>query len=71
MDADGGPADFGGNLPSSPAFTVEGTIDREVAVVTGAKRVGGWRKWTVYVLALGMVTVGLIAPFWRAIVGAL
>ena len=62
---------LGGNLPASPAFTVEGTVDREVALGTGAKRVGGWRKWTIYVITLGVVTLGLVASFWRAIVGAL
>lgn len=45
---DAPPPNFGLRLPTSAAFTVEGEIEREVELLAGAKRVGGWRKWTVY-----------------------
>jgi hypothetical protein len=35
-------------LPSSAPFTVEGQIEREVALLDGAKRARGWRKWVIY-----------------------
>lgn len=40
------PPNYG--LPSSAPFTVEGQIQREVALLAGAKRVRGWRKWVIY-----------------------
>jgi len=63
-----GPPNFG--LPSSAPFTVEGQIEREVALLAGAKRARGWRKWFIYtfvaiaalLLASGVVA-GLVAAF--------
>jgi hypothetical protein len=63
-----GPPNFG--LPSSAPFTVEGQIEREMAVLAGARRARGWRKWVIYTffaiaaLMLGFgVVAGLVAAF--------
>jgi hypothetical protein len=61
-----GPPNFG--LPSTAPFTVEGQIEREAALLAGAKRAHGWRRWGVYTffaiaaLAFGFgVMAGLVA----------
>ena len=63
-----GPPDFG--LPSSAPFTVEGQIEREVALFAGAKRAHGWRKWVIYMFYAivglcfaGGVVAGLVVVF--------
>jgi hypothetical protein len=58
---------FGTGLPTSSPFTVEGQIDREVSLLRGARRVGGWRAWVVYFF-YGLVA---IAALWTLIATAL
>jgi hypothetical protein len=53
------PPNFGLDLPTSAPFTVEGQIEREVALLAGAKRVGGWRKWAVYFF-YALFTAGIL-----------
>lgn len=60
---EGAPPNFGLNLPTSSAFTVEGQIEREVALLAGAKRVAGWKKWVVYFFYL----LAAVAVGWTAI----
>jgi hypothetical protein len=59
---DPNPNDFG--LARTAAFTPGGQIEREVLLLAGAKRVGGWRKWFVYAALFGslfLLLFGLIA----------
>jgi hypothetical protein len=63
-----GPPNFG--LPSSAPFTIEGQIERDAALLAGAKRAHGWRKWLIYTffavaaLLFGSgVVAGLVAAF--------
>ena len=58
---------FGTGLPTSSPFTVEGQIDREVALLRGARRVGGWRAWVVSFF-FGLAA---IAVLWTVIATAL
>ncbi|MEP6665836.1 MAG: hypothetical protein ABJA81_05260 [Nocardioidaceae bacterium] len=64
--AEGAPTNFGLNLPTSSALTIEGQIEREVALLAGAKRVGGWRKWVVYCFYL----LAGVAVLWTVIAQA-
>jgi hypothetical protein len=64
------PKNFGLEPYEHDALTVEGQIERETALVAGAKRVGGWRKWVVYgfyvvagVMLLWTLVAQLLAPF--------
>jgi hypothetical protein len=45
------PADFG--LPETPAFTVQGQIERTGLFASGTKRANGWAKVALYVLVYG------------------
>jgi hypothetical protein len=58
---------FGTGLPTSAPFTVEGEIDRDVALLRGAHRVGGWRAWVVYFF----YGLAAIAVLWTVIATAL
>jgi hypothetical protein len=65
-----GPPNFG--LPSTAPFTVEGQIEREVALLAGAKRVRGWRKWVIYTfvaIAALMFGFGIVAGLVAAFTG--
>jgi hypothetical protein len=42
---------------------VEGQIEREVALLAGAKRIGGWKKWVVYFFYL----LAAVAVLWTVI----
>jgi hypothetical protein len=58
------------SAPASPgpsAFTAEGRIERDDALLRGARRVGGWRAWVVYFF-YGLLA---IAVLWTVIGGAL
>jgi hypothetical protein len=57
-----GPPNFG--LPDTSPFTVEGQIEREVALFAGAKRVGGWRMWVVY----GFFGIAGLMLIWTLVV---
>jgi uncharacterized membrane protein len=46
---------------------VEGEIDRDVALLRGARRVGGWRAWVVYFF----YGLAMIAVLWTVIATAL
>jgi hypothetical protein len=61
--AESAPPNFGLSVPTSSAFTVEGQIEREVALLAGAKRMGGWKKWVVYSFYL----LGAVAVLWTVI----
>jgi hypothetical protein len=53
-------------LPDVVAVHDGGQIDREVALLRGARRVGGWRAWVVYFF-FGLAT---IAVLWTVIATA-
>jgi hypothetical protein len=57
------PPELRTGVPTSSAFTVEGQIEREVALLAGAKRIGGWKKWVVYFIYL----LAAVAVLWTVI----
>jgi len=46
---------------------VEGQIEREVLLLSGAKRVGGWRKWVVYSVLVGPIVFLVVALLASAV----